>query len=121
MAHPNHPPKTPEAAARERAHQFGQKDGNPIFNINEAQNIRHFFAWVLNKATQEELTAYYADKSNPALRRSFVKRVMDESSLQDIYSCVNQAHGLPKQEVAVNPLPDLHITIAPIEPTTDAD
>ena len=119
MAHPNYPPKTPEAAERERRHQFGQPEANQ--QSKEGANIRHFFAWVLNKATQEELTAYYADKSNPALRRSFVKRVMDESSLQDIYACVNQAHGLPKQEVSVNPLPDLHITIAPIEPTTDAD
>lgn len=92
---------TPEIGKDRR---FGQPNGNP-----QAQGVtmRHFYAWVLNKASRKELEEYEANPKNPFARVAFVRAVLanDTKRIDSLCAITNQAHGLPKQEVEVNNAP----------------
>lgn len=99
MARPDAPCKTPEAAARERAHQFGQPNGNKPMSQSEANNMRAFYRWCESVATQEELQAYALDETKPYTRRKFVMALVNCNTVQDFFELTNQTHGMPKQVV----------------------
>lgn len=105
-------PKTEEAAARKRAHQFGQPGANPSGSPTAAVNQREFYKWAETQATKEELEAYEADETKPYMRRRFVALCLKKcNSLQDIFELTNQTHGQPKQTIEQTNLPDIKIVL----------
>ena len=111
---PKHNFKSPEAAERERAHQFGQPGGNRQGNPSVAASQREFYRWVESKASEEELKAYAADTTKPALRRNFVKAVLNTINAGDpglYFDLTNQTHGLPKQTVEQTSLPEVVVVL----------
>lgn len=109
-------PKTPEAAASKRKHQFGQPDANPSGCPYGAVQMREFYKWVINKATQEELEAYALDETKPAVRRSLCAQACGSAKIKDIVSLTNQVYGMPKQETDVNVQgSSVYISVEPIE------
>ena len=79
--------KSPEAAERERRHQFGQPEGNKQGNPSTAVNQREFYRWCESQATEQELREYVRDESNPMARRKFVaqpKQVIEQTNLPDV-------------------------------------
>lgn len=89
-------PKTPEAEARKRLHQFGQ----PLANPHQSNNsMREFYRWVESKATMAELREYINDESKPYIRRRFILCFMKCEKVQDYFDLTNQTHGYPKAEV----------------------
>jgi hypothetical protein len=109
-----HKHKSEESAARERAHQFGQPNGNPICSQSVAANQRAFYRWVETEATEEELRAYVKDKSKPALRRNFVAACLNAINKLDpslYFDLTNQTHGQPKQVIEQTNLPSVEIVL----------
>lgn len=107
-------PKTEEAAARKRAHQFGQPGGNPICSQSIAANQRAFYRWVETEATEAELLAYCKDESKPAIRRNFVAACLDAINKLDpglYFDLTNQTHGQPKQVIEQTNLPAIEIVL----------
>lgn len=105
-------PKTEEAAARKRAHQFGQPGGNPICPQSIAANQRAFYRWAETEATEEELRAYKDDKTKPYTRRHFVELLLTKcESMQDVFDLTNQTHGQPKQVIEQTNLPAIEIVL----------
>lgn len=100
-------PKTPEAAARVRAHQFGQPGGNKRHPITAAVAQRDFYRWVECEATEAELKAYVADESNPYVRRKFVAAMTSTKKVEDHFALANQVHGAPKQPIELQELPKI--------------
>lgn len=100
-----HSYKTPEAAEREKRHQFGQPNGNKICPQNIAVNQREFYKWVEQSATLEELNAYADDETKPAIRRNFVRAMLSAKSVAEHFALTNQVHGLPKQSIEVDNKP----------------
>ena len=100
-------PKTPEAAARVRAHQFGQPGGNKRHPITAAVAQRDFYRWVECEATEAELNAYVADESNPYVRRKFVAAMTSTKKVEDHFALANQVHGAPKQPIELQELPKI--------------
>ena len=97
-----------------RATQFGQPGGNPPCQGSVAANQREFYRWVESKASEEELNAYAADTTKPALRRNFVKAVLNTINAGDpglYFDLTNQTHGLPKQTVEQTSLPEVVIVL----------
>lgn len=97
-----------------RATQFGQPGGNPPCQGSVAANQREFYRWVESKASEEELKAYAADKTKPALRRNFVKAVLNTINAGDpglYFDLTNQTHGLPKQVIERTNLPEVKIVL----------
>lgn len=103
--------KSPESAERERAHWFGQPNGNPIGNPKIARQQREFYAWCENVATQEELHAYIHDEKNPFARRKFVQALVNCETVQDFFDLTNQTHGAPKQVIEQTQLPAINIVL----------
>lgn len=99
MSNKTAPPKTPEAAAREKAHQFGQPNGNQRGDPSTAASQREFYRWCESKATHDELTAYVNDPSKPYARRKFVQALTNCDTVQDFFDLTNQTHGAPKQVI----------------------
>ena len=93
---PKNTPKTPEAAARKKEHQFGQPNGN---RPDVGGKQRDFYKWVEATATEKELRDYIADNTKPYVRRRFVKCFLAAEKPQDYFDLTNQAHGYPKSEV----------------------
>lgn len=105
-------PKTEEAAARKRAHQFGQPGANPSGSPTAAVNQREFYKWAETQATKDELKAYEADETKPYMRRRFVALCLKKcNSLQDIFELTNQTHGQPKQTIEQTNLPEIKIVL----------
>ena len=108
---PEYKHKSPESAAREKKHQFGQPDGNPKGNPSTAANQREFYRWAESVATEEELRAYVKDLSNPMARRKFVAALVKCDSIQDFFDLTNQTHGQPKQVIEQTNLPNVQIIL----------
>lgn len=104
-------PKTAEAAARVKEHQFGQPNGNRRGDPSAATAQREFYRWVMTKATEEELNAYLRDKSNPMFRRSFIRTWLKSDQVGDYIMVTNQIYGMPRQEVEVQSLPQLNCNV----------
>lgn len=105
------PPKTPEAAARKKAHQFGQPNGNKPQAASVAVQQREFYRWVECQATEAELSAYIADKTKPFVRRKFVEAITHAKRVEDHFALTNQVHGAPKQTIEVHDLPKIECKI----------
>lgn len=103
--------KSPEAAERERRHQFGQPEGNKQGNPSTAVNQREFYRWCESQATEQELREYVRDESNPMARRKFVAALMGCSTVQDFFDLTNQTHGQPKQIIEQTNLPDVRVVL----------
>lgn len=103
--------KSPEAAERERRHQFGQPEGNKQGNPSTAVNQREFYRWCESQATEQELREYVRDESNPMARRKFVAALMGCNTVQDFFDLTNQTHGQPKQVIEQTNLPDVRIVL----------
>lgn len=103
--------KSPEAAERERAHQFGQPNGNPRGNSSAAVSQREFYRWCECVATQEELQAYAKDETHPYSRRKFVLSLQKCDTVQDFFDLTNQTHGMPKQVIEQTDLPEVKIVL----------
>lgn len=97
--------KSPEAAARERKHQFGQPDANPSCPQSIATNQREFYRWVETKATRKELEDYIKDKTHPWSRIHFCELWLNNTELDEVFAMTNQTHGAPKQPIEVQSLP----------------
>lgn len=98
--------KSEESKAREAAHHFGKKGGNPICPQSIAANQREFYRWAECKATEEELRAYFADKEKPYARRRFVEMLLSPAlEIDSMFALTNQTHGAPKQPIEVESLP----------------
>lgn len=108
---PEYQHKSPEAAARERAHQFGQPNGNPIGDPHKAGSQRAFYAWCESEATEDELKAYVLDESKPYARRKFVQSLVQCNTVQDFFDLTNQTHGQPKQVIEQTQLPTVEIVL----------
>lgn len=102
---------SPEAAAREKAHQFGQPGGNKPMPGWQANSQRAFYRWVEAEATYEELTAYVNDESKPIVRRNFVRAMLQCQSVDDYFAMTNQTHGAPKQTIEQTTLPEIEIIL----------
>lgn len=102
---------SPEAAERERRHQFGQPDGNKLGDPRKAVNQRDFYRWAESKATEEELKAYVNDANNPFARRRFVAALVKCNTVQDFFDLTNQTHGQPKQVIEQTNLPEVNIVL----------
>ena len=97
-----------------KATQFGQPGGNPQCAGSVAANQREFYRWVEARATREELEAYVADDTKPAMRRNFVGACLDAMNKNnpDLYfDLTNQTHGLPKQVIEQTDLPVVQIIL----------
>ena len=103
--------RSPESEAREKKHQFGRPDGNPICPQSLATNQREFYRWCEAKATQEELKAYAQDPAKPYSRRKFVMALQNCETVQDFFDLTNQTHGQPKQVVETTALPEVQIVL----------
>lgn len=109
--------KSPEAEAREKAHQFGQPGGNKIGDQRNAGSMRAFYRWVESEATQDELTAYANDESKPYVRRKFIEAMTHAETPQDFFDLTNQTHGAPKQVIESVEAPTIIIDLTePAEP-----
>ena len=105
-----HKHKSAESAAREKAHQFGQPEGNPIGNPSTAANQREFYRWAETVATEEDLRKYSNDTSHPYARRKFVDLLLSPAEdMEDMFALTNQTHGAPKQPIEVQSLPKVEI------------
>lgn len=102
---------SPEAAERERRHQFGQPEGNKLGDPRKAVNQRDFYRWAESKATEEELKAYVNDANNPFARRRFVAALVRCDTVQDFFDLTNQTHGQPKQVIEQTSLPEVKIVL----------
>lgn len=108
----DHQYKKPGAEARERAHQFGQPDGNKPGNPSTAANQREFYRWAETRATEKELQEYRANTANPYARRKFVELLLTKcDALQDVFDLTNQTHGQPKQVIEQTNLPAIEIVL----------
>lgn len=103
--------KSPEAAERERRHQFGQPEGNKQGNPSTAVNQREFYRWCESQATEQELREYVRDESKPMARRKFVAALMGCNTVQDFFDLTNQTHGQPKQVIEQTNLPDVRVVL----------
>lgn len=103
--------KSPEAAERERRHQFGQPEGNKLGDPRKAVNQRDFYRWCERDATEDELKAYAKDTSNPYARRKFVAALVKCDTVQDFFELTNQTHGQPKQVIEQTSLPAIEIVL----------
>lgn len=103
--------KSPEAAERERRHQFGQPEGNKLGDPRKAVNQRDFYRWAESKATEEELKEYVKDANNPFARRRFVAALVKCDTVQDFFDLTNQTHGQPKQVIEQTNLPEVQIIL----------
>lgn len=103
--------RSPEAAERERRHQFGQPEGNKQGNPSTAVNQREFYRWCESQATEQELREYVRDESKPMARRKFVAALMGCNTVQDFFDLTNQTHGQPKQVVEQTNLPDVRVVL----------
>lgn len=103
--------KSPEAAERERRHQFGQPEGNPTCDKSVAANQREFYRWVESIATQDELKAYIKKKDNPFGRVNFIKAFLKNTELDEMFAMTNQTHGAPKQPIEVQSLPKVECEV----------
>lgn len=103
--------KSPEAAAREKAHQFGQPGGNKPMPNAQARSMRDFYRWVESEATQGELTAYANDPEKPYVRRKFVQAMTSARDPQDFFDLTNQTHGAPKQVIETVDAPTIIIDL----------
>lgn len=108
---PEYKHTSPEAAERERRHQFGQPEGNKLGDPRKAVNQRDFYRWAESKATEEELKAYAKDTANPYARRKFVAALVKCDTVQDFFDLTNQTHGQPKQVIEQTNLPDVQIIL----------
>ena len=108
---PEYKHKSPEAAERERRHQFGQPEGNKLGDPRKAANQRDFYRWAEGKATEEELKAYVQDTANPYARRRFVAALVKCDTVQDFFELTNQTHGQPKQTIEQTNLPEVQIIL----------
>lgn len=102
-----HKHKSPESAAREKAHQFGQPGGNPIGNSSNAINQREFYRWAESKASKAELEQYRDDETKPWARRHFCELLLSQTDMDDMFALTNQTHGAPKQPIEVQSLPQV--------------
>jgi len=103
--------KSEESAARERAHQFGQPNGNKQCAPSTAASQRAFYRWVETNATEQELREYVENAENPVARRKFITALMGCHTVQDFFDLTNQTHGLPKQVVEQTNLPAVNIVL----------
>lgn len=103
--------KSPESAAREREHQFGQPNGNKIGDPVAAGSQRAFYAWCEKEATEAQLREYVLDESKPMARRKFVAALMQCNTVQDFFDLTNQTHGQPKQVIEQTNLPTVEIVL----------
>lgn len=103
--------KSPESAAREKAHQFGQPGGNVPGDQRNAGSMRAFYRWVESEATEEELTAYVNDSTKPYVRRKFVAAMTAAETPQDFFDLTNQTHGAPKQTIETVDAPTIIIDL----------
>lgn len=104
-------PKTPEAAARKREHQFGQPNANRSGNQSAAVAQREFYRWVESQATEQELREYVADTKNPYMRRKFIMAYQEAHDVQDFIAVTNQVHGAPKQVVELQDMPTIECKV----------
>lgn len=104
-------PKTPEAAARKRKHQFGQPDGNKQCSQSVATSQREFYRWVETQATEKELKEYVSDDKKPYARRKFIMTIQAAAEMRDFFDLTNQTHGQPKQQIEVDNVRKLNINI----------
>lgn len=104
-------PKTPEAAARVKIHQFGQPGANRSGNPSTAVDQREFYRWVECQATEEELKAYVLDPSKPYIRRKFVETMTRAKKSDEYFTLTNQVHGQPKQPIEMDSLPKIECKI----------
>lgn len=108
---PEYKHTSPEAAERERRHQFGQPDGNKLGDPRKAVNQRDFYRWAESKATEDELKAYVKDINNPFARRRFVAALVKCDTVQEFFDLTNQTHGQPKQVIEQTNLPEVQIIL----------
>ena len=108
---PEYKHKSPEAAERERRHQFGQPEANKLGDQRKAVNQRDFYRWAESKATEAELRAYAQDPANPYARRKFVAALVKCDTVQDFFDLTNQTHGQPKQVIEQTNLPAIEIVL----------
>ena len=104
-------PKTPEAAARKRKHQFGQPEGNKQCSQSVATSQREFYRWVETQATEKELKEYVSNDKNPYARRKFIMTIQAAAEMRDFFDLTNQTHGQPKQQIEVDNVRKLNINI----------
>ena len=102
---------SPEGEKRMPETQFGGPRANPQYHQALASNQRTFYRWVETEASIEELQDYVKDKTKPAIRRKFVKAMLDCKKAQDFFDLTNQTHGMPKQQVEVTELPNITINL----------
>ena len=108
---PEYKHTSPEAAERERRHQFGQPEGNKLGDPRKAVSQRDFYRWAESKATEDELKEYVQDANNPFARRRFVAALVKCDTVQDFFDLTNQTHGQPKQVIEQTSLPAVNIIL----------
>ena len=95
------PTWTPETAARRAETQFGGPRANPQYHQALASNQRTFYRWVETEASIEELQDYVNDKTKTAIRKKFVKAMLNSKQAQDFFHLKNHNTGMPNKQVEV--------------------
>lgn len=102
---------SPEAAEREKRHQFGQPGANKQGNPSVATAQREFYRWCETQATRKELEEYAKDEDKPYARRKFVQALTKCEIVHDFFELTNQTHGMPKQVIEQTELPEVRIVL----------
>lgn len=102
---------SPEAAERERRHQFGQPEGNRRGDPSAAGSQRAFYRWCECEATEAELREYVKNEDNPSSRRKFISALLKCDTVQDFFDLTNQTHGQPKQVIEQTNLPEVVVVL----------
>ena len=102
---------SPEGAKKRAETQFGGPRANPQYHQALASNQRTPYRRVDTAAPIAALQDYAKDKTKPAIRRKFVKAMLDCKKAHDFFDLPNQTHGMPKQQVQVTELPNIAISL----------
>lgn len=97
--------------SRQHETQFGGVRGNPIYSQSMATRQRVFYDWVESVATEEALIKYANDKTNPLVRRNFVKCYLRARKPSEYFDLTNQVHGMPKQQIEMTELPNIEVKL----------
>lgn len=103
LAGPKPSPLSGVAPPKER--QFGQPNGNPRHNgAWKKEDTPRYKIEQMVKMTESEIVAIANDPNAPLFERRIARSLLRENDWKTTESIINQAYGVPKQRVEVEPI-----------------
>lgn len=85
--------------------QFGQPNGNPRHNgAWKKEDTPRYKIEQMVKMTESEIVAIANDPNAPLFERRIARSLLRENDWKTTESIINQAYGVPKQRVEVEPI-----------------